>query len=91
MYERRRFLRTERKTKTPRVPPIPRETAEIADRRELLLCGVTGIEEYCPCRVRIRTSRGSICVSGCSITLCWAGERRLLLKGELEGIEFLKK
>ena len=84
-------MRTNRKVKAPAVMPTPRETVEIADRAELLICGVTGIEDYSTCHIRIRTVRGAVNVSGCMLTLCWAGERKLLLHGELGQIEFLKK
>ncbi len=56
-----------------------------------MLCGVAGIEDYSPCYIRIRTSRGAVGISGCALTLCWAGEKRLLLKGALTQIEFFKK
>ena len=86
-------LRAERKQRSaaPRRSPIPRETAEIVDRGEMMICGVTGIDEYCPCYIRIRTTRGAIGISGCALTLCWAGEKRLLLRGLLTQIEFFKK
>ncbi|MBQ9747520.1 MAG: YabP/YqfC family sporulation protein [Clostridia bacterium] len=86
-------MRTERKTKAkpPRVSPTPRETVELCDRGEMLICGVTGIEDYSPCRVSIRTVRGAVGVCGRALTLCWAGERRLMLRGEICQIEFLRK
>lgn len=67
---------------------IAHETLEIANRCELLLCGVLGIEEYCTEKVRLRTDRGIIEICGTSLTLCWAGEKRLLLRGPLECLRF---
>lgn len=67
---------------------LPRETLEIAERRELLLTGVTGIEDYHTENVRFKTCKGIVEVSGTSLTLCWAGEKRLLLCGEIEVLRF---
>lgn len=72
----------------PRAPILSRETLEIAERRELLLTGVTGIEDYHTEKVRLKTCKGIVEVSGTMLTLCWAGEKRLLLCGELEHIRF---
>ena len=86
-------MRKRNKTKTtpPRVPPIPRETLEIAERRELLICGVNGIGEYSRETIRILTAKGEIAVVGEKLTLCWAGERRLMLRGEIGQIVFEKR
>lgn len=73
---------------TPNPSPISRETLEIADRCKLLLCGVLGIEEYHTEKVRLRTERGIVEICGVSLTLCWAGEKRLLLRGSLEYLRF---
>ena len=72
----------------PKASPIPHETLEISNRKELLLCGVLGIEEYHPEQVCIRTERGLVDICGTSLALCWAGEKRLLLRGRLEGLRF---
>ena len=72
-------------------PPIPRETLEICDRRELLIAGVLGILEYSEQRVCIRTTGGAVTVCGNALTLCWAGEKRLLLRGDMEAITFSQK
>lgn len=72
----------------PKPAPIPNETIEIANRRELLISGVLGIEEYHTEKVCIKTEKGVIAVCGCSLSLCWAGEKRLLLQGKLEHLHF---
>lgn len=72
----------------PKSSPIPRETLEISNRCDLLLCGVLGIEEYRTEKVRLRTDRGIVEICGSSLTLCWAGEKRLLLRGCLACIRF---
>ena len=74
----------------PPAPILPHETLEIAERRELLLTGVTGIEEYHTESVRLKTCKGILEVSGTMLTLCWAGEKCLLLRGELTAIRFEK-
>ncbi|MBQ3489477.1 MAG: YabP/YqfC family sporulation protein [Clostridia bacterium] len=72
----------------PKASPIPHETLELSNRRELLLCGVLGIEEYHPEKVRIKTERGIVEICGSSLSLCWAGEKRLLLRGCFEYLRF---
>ncbi len=80
---------TKRQNAPPRVPILRKEILELAERGELLISGVLGIEGYSPCHVRIRTARGIICISGQCIGLCWAGEKRLMLRGKIENIGFL--
>lgn len=72
----------------PQAPILPRETIEIADRREFLLAGVLGIEDYHTEKVRIKTTMGIVEAYGSSVSLCWAGEKRLLLRGRFEGLRF---
>ncbi len=81
--------RCEKNGRPPKTPLLPKEILEIVERGEILISGVSGIEEYSPFSVRIRTARGILAVSGKALSLCWAGEKRLLLKGKLEGICFL--
>lgn len=87
-------MRSNRKPKSckpPRIPIMPKEILEIVERGQILISGVKGIDDYCPCAVRIRTAKGILEISGTMLTLCWAGEKRLLLKGNLEQICFLLK
>ena len=67
---------------------LPRETLEIAERRELLINGVLGIEDYHTEKVRIKTTKGIVEICGSSVLLCWAGEKRLLLRGRFETVRF---
>ena len=75
----------------PKAPIIPRETLEIAERRELLISGVFGIEDYHTENVRIKTAKGIVEIGGHSLVLAWAGDKRLLLRGYLECIKFENK
>ncbi len=81
--------RTEKNGRPPKIPLLPRETLEIVERGEMLISGVLGIEGYSPENIRIRTAKGFLCICGKALTLCWAGEKRLLLKGKIEGVSFL--
>ncbi len=72
----------------PHAPVLPKETLEIAERRELLISGVLGIEDYHTENVRIKTAKGIVEAYGTSVSLCWAGENRLLLRGYFEGLRF---
>ena len=48
----------------PRAPVIPRETIEIAERCEMLVTGVLGIDEYSQQSIRVKTKQGLIQVTG---------------------------
>lgn len=76
---------------TPKAPVLPHETIEIAERKEILLTGVLGIEDYHMEKVRIKTVKGFVELQGNSISLCWAGEKRLLLRGNFQTLHFEKK
>ena len=75
----------------PKASILPKETLEIAERKELLVSGVLGIEDYHTEKVRIKTAQGIVEAYGTAISLCWSGERRLLLRGYLEGVRFENK
>lgn len=72
----------------PKSSPIPNETIEILNRRELLISGVLGIDEYQTEKVCVKTEKGIVAVCGCTLSLCWAGDKRLLLKGSLKDLHF---
>ena len=75
-------------TCVPKASILPKETIEIAERREILLTGVLGIEDYHTEKVRVKTSMGIVEAYGSCVSLCWAGEKRLLLRGHFEGLRF---
>ena len=84
-------MKREHSQKTPRppLPPIlPRESVEIAGRREMLADGVCGIAAYSKECIRIKTKCGIIAITGSALTLCWSGEHRLLLRGNIQNIAF---
>ena len=76
------------KQTSPKAPILPKETLEIAERREILLAGVLGIDDYHTEKVRVKTTLGIVEAYGSSVSLCWAGEKRLLLRGHFEGLKF---
>ena len=86
-----RSNRKPQRCKPPHIPMVPKEILEIVERGQILVSGVTGIEEYCPSLVRIKTAKGILAITGSALTLCWAGEKRLLLKGNLESVSFLSR
>ena len=83
--------RNRRTCPPPHAPIFPKETLEIAERKELLIAGVTGIEDYHTEKARIRTSKGIVEICGDTITLCWSGEKRLLLRGNFKELHFENK
>ena len=76
------------KQTSPKAPILPKETLEIAERREILLAGVLGIDDYHTEKVRVNTTLGIVEAYGSSVSLCWAGDKRLLLRGHFEGLRF---
>lgn len=82
-------IKKEKKLPPPRPALLPKETAEIAERCELLLGGVIGIDEYSDTCVRVKTEKGRLEVAGTSLLMCWAGEKKLMLRGRLLSISFL--
>lgn len=84
-------MKKTKQTPSPNAPVLPRETIEIAERREFLISGVLGIEDYHTEKVRIKTVKGIVEAYGTAISLCWAGEKRLLLRGYFEGLRFENK
>ncbi len=72
-------------------PLLPKETVEIAARRELLVGGVCGIADYSPERIGIRTGEGILAVCGNHLTMCWAGEKRLMLRGQILSVTMEKE
>jgi hypothetical protein len=73
---------------SPKASILPKETLEIAERQEILLAGVLGIDDYHTEKVRVKTTLGIVEAYGSSVSLCWAGEKRLLLRGHFEGLKF---
>lgn len=72
----------------PRVPLLPHETIEIAERCEMLVTGVLGIDEYSRERIRVKTGEGCLQVAGRGLIMCWAGEKKLMFRGIIETIIF---
>lgn len=73
---------------SPKASLLPKETLEIAERKEILISGVLGIDDYHTEKVRIKTTKGIVEACGRSLSLAWAGEKRLLLRGYLEALRF---
>ncbi len=72
----------------PKPALLPKETLEIMERGEMMVSGVSGIMGYSPYEIKLRTAKGFLCISGNALTLCWAGEKRLLLRGKITEISF---
>lgn len=82
-------IRKEKRGAPPRPAVLPKETVEIAERREVLLSGVSGIDEYSDTLVRVKTKRGTVEAEGTGLIMCWAGEQKLMLRGGLSVLRFL--
>lgn len=63
-------------------------SVEISDRGEVLVSGCTGILRFSEDEIVMRTERSPVAVKGAKLTLCWAGEGRLLIKGRIDAVLF---
>lgn len=63
-------------------------TAEIVGTREMLLCGCTGIIHFSCERMGIRARTVSVWVSGEGLSLCWAGDGKLMIRGKISLVEY---
>lgn len=70
------------------IAPLSPLAVEILGRRELLISGCTGILHFSEEKIGVRTKSSSVWVSGASLTLCWAGDGKLMIKGRLDSVEY---
>ncbi len=63
---------------------------EMVENSRLLICGCVGIAGYSCESVRICTRADDIIICGCGITLCFAGEGKLMIEGCIRSIHFEK-
>lgn len=75
------------KKRTEQKPMTTNSAVEISGRREVLVSGCTGILSFSDEKIGIRAKNEEIRIIGNALALCWAGEGRLLIKGEIDSIE----
>lgn len=68
--------------------PTARFTVELAENRQLFICGCTGIASYSETEVRLNTRADTVEIAGSDLSLAWAGEGKLLLTGTVRTITF---
>ena len=68
--------------------PVPPVSAEILGTREILVSGCTGIIHFSDDNIGVRTSGPSVWVSGDGLSLCWAGDGKLMIKGVIRAVEY---
>ena len=59
---------------------------EISGRGEVLISGCTGILRFSEDEIGVRTESSPVAVRGAKLTLCWAGEGRLMIKGRIDAV-----
>lgn len=72
------------------VPAIGKYNMEIVENSRLLICGCVGIADYSRERARICTRTDDIIITGRGLSLCWAGEGKMLISGDLRTVSFEK-
>ncbi len=68
--------------------PISPMSVEILGTRELLISGCTGIIHFSKEKIGVHTKGPSVWVSGDDLTLCWAGDGKLMIKGRVCAVEY---
>lgn len=63
---------------------------EMVENSRLLICGCVGVASYTRECARICTRTDDILIAGCGLSLCWAGDGKLLISGELRTVSFEK-
>lgn len=63
-------------------------SVEISGRGEVLISGCTGILRFSEDEIGVRTESSPVAVRGAKLTLCWAGEGRLMIKGRVDAVQF---
>lgn len=61
---------------------------EMVENSRMLICGCVGIAGYTRECVRISTRVHDIVICGADITLCFAGEGKLMIEGCIRSIHF---
>ena len=61
-------------------------SVEISGRGEVLISGCTGILRFSEDEIGVRTESSPVAVRGAKLTLCWAGEGRLMIKGRIDAV-----
>lgn len=63
-------------------------SVEISGRSEVLISGCAGITRFSENEIGVRTEGAPVSVKGESLSLCWAGEGRLMIKGRVDAVVF---
>jgi len=63
-------------------------SVEILGTCEMLVSGCAGIIHFSAEKIGVRTSGPSVWVSGDELTLCWAGDGKLMIKGRICAVEY---
>lgn len=74
------------KKRLPELPRLVSSSAEISGRKEILVCGCTGLKHYSDEMVIIGTPEGQTEISGKKLVMRWAGYGKLLISGELSSV-----
>jgi len=68
---------------------MTRETSvEISNGRAVLISGCAGIVGFSDTEIGVSTCGRPVTVRGERLALSWAGEGRLMIKGEITSVEF---
>ncbi|MBS6462632.1 MAG: YabP/YqfC family sporulation protein [Ruminococcus sp.] len=72
------------------IPITGKYNIEMVENSRLLICGCVGVASYTRECARICTREDDIIISGCGLSLCWAGEGKMLISGDLRTVTFEK-
>ena len=66
----------------------PGASVEISNGRAALISGCRGIVSFSDTEIGVSTGGRPVTVKGRHLVLSWAGEGRLMIKGEISSVEF---
>ena len=80
-------MKNKSREKKPRNNYLGEFSVEVLGRRSVLVSGCTGILHYSDERIGVSAKKNSVWISGAYLTLCWAGDGRIMVSGEISTLE----
>ena len=72
------------------IPTTGKYNIEMVENSRLLICGCVGVASYTRECARICTRDDESVIAGCGVSLCRAGEGKMLISGGLRTVTFEK-
>ena len=80
-------MKNKSREKKPRIGYLGEFSIEVLGRRSVLVSGCTGILHYSDGRIGGASKKNSVWLCGERLTLCWAGDGRIMVSGVISTLE----